>query len=148
MNLNIKEKSNNKNFLTGMKKIFAFISPVATYLILFNISFAATAGSGSCSISGMTTLKDIVIKFVVGCILARLVYLIIAVAVFVFLFGIFKFIRSEGDDKQAGRELMFWGIVGIFVMISVWGLVAILQGTFNLSGNYDITPRQVNIPGF
>jgi len=127
-----------------MKKILTFISPIAAYFILFNTSFAAST-YGSCSISGMTTLKDIIINFVVGCILARSIYLIIAVAVLVFLFGIFKFIRSEGDDKQGGRELMFWGIVGIFVMISVWGLVAILQNTFHLSGNYDITPRQVNI---
>ena len=27
---------------------------------------------------------------------------------------------------------MIYGIIGLFVMVSLWGLVAILSGTFNL----------------
>ena len=113
-----------------MKKKLTFISPILTYFILFNTSFAATA---SCSMLGMTTLKDIIMRFIIGCILARSLYLIVALAVVIFLFGVFKFITSEGDNKQGGRELMFWGVVGLFVIFSIWGLVAILQNTFQLS---------------
>jgi hypothetical protein len=72
--------------------------------------------------------------------------LIIGLAIFIFIFGIFKMITSESpEEKQKGRDLMFWGIIGIFVMISLWGLVSILQNTFVLS-NISINPRQVTIP--
>lgn len=128
-----------------MRKILKYISPLALYLSIFEMSFAASTVTGSCTISGMNTLKDIIMKFVVGCILTRTVYFIIGISVIVFLWGIFKFITAEGDNKQGGRELMFWGIIGLFVMVSVWGLVAVLQSTFNLSRNYDVTPRSINL---
>ena len=102
----------------------------------FNPSNANTTGSasgGGCTVSGNTNLKDIIMNFIIGCILVRSVYLIVAVAVVMFLYGVFKFIKSEGSDRQGGKELMFWGIVGLFVMISLWGLVAILRSTFQLS---------------
>lgn len=112
-----------------MKKILTFVSPVAVYLVSYGTTFAATA---NCSAAGLKTFKDIVMNLIIGCILIRAVYLIISFGVVVFIWGVFKFIRSEGDDKQSGREMMFWGIVGIFVMVSLWGLVAILQSTFNI----------------
>ena len=97
-----------------------------------------------CSASSIKTFKDLVEMFV-SCVLSRLIYLLISVAVVVFLWGIFKFVKSEGDDKEGAKELMFWGIVGLFVIISIWGLVAIFQFALIPSGNYNITPRQVNI---
>lgn len=119
----------SKNLHT-IRKIFTFITPISSYFLLFGISFAQTAESNVCVMSKYKTLKDIIYNFVIGCVISRTVYLIMAVAVVVFLYGIFKFIRSEGDDKQGGKELMFWGIVGLFVMITLWGLVGILQNTF------------------
>lgn len=107
-------------------KIQNFVFPTALYLSLFGISFA----QATCTINSKMALKDIIMGFVIGCVLSRVAYLIIASAIVVFVYGMFKFISSEGDDKQGGREFMFWGIVGIFVMISFWGLVAILQSTF------------------
>jgi hypothetical protein len=40
-----------------------------------------------------------------------------------------------GEKKEEGKQYMLWGIVGIFVMVSVWGLVNIVKQTFNLSEN-------------
>lgn len=62
--------------------------------------------------------------------------LIFALAFVVFLFGIFQYFILGGHDeekKQQGRSLMLWGIIGFFVMVSVWGLVNLLVGTFNLN---------------
>ncbi len=60
-----------------------------------------------------------------------LIPIIMGIALLVFLFGILKFI-SKGDDETAraqGRQFMFWGIIGLTVMVSVWGLVQILAGS-------------------
>ena len=113
-----------------MKKILTFVSPILAYFVLFGTSFAQTTSVNDCKISNFHTLKDLIMGFAIGCIFTRLISVIVGIGVIVFRWGIFKFISSEGEDKQGGRELMFWGIVGIFVMISLWGLVAILQNTF------------------
>lgn len=62
-------------------------------------------------------------------VLTGLITLSIAIALLVFIFGIVKFISHSGDEKatEAGKQLMIWGIIGLFVIVSVWGLVAILR---------------------
>ena len=67
-------------------------------------------------------------------ILTWLVPLLIGVAVVVFLWGVVKYITAGGDEEKIkkGRDTMIWGIVGLFVMVAVWGLVWILLNTFNL----------------
>jgi cbb3-type cytochrome oxidase cytochrome c subunit len=56
-------------------------------------------------------------------------------------------ISGAGDDTQRAeaQKLVFWGVVGIFIMISIWGLVRILINTFNLDTTrpviQDIFPR-------
>ena len=63
--------------------------------------------------------------------------LLIGLAVFILAWGIFKFIYNAGDEtaRAEGRQLILWGVVGIFAMVSVWGLVNILSGTFQLNNN-------------
>ncbi|MCX6731512.1 MAG: pilin [Candidatus Parcubacteria bacterium] len=60
--------------------------------------------------------------------------LLIAVAVVIFLVGVVKYITAGGDEekRKEARNTMIWGIVGLFVMIAVWGLVWLLLNTFNL----------------
>jgi len=61
--------------------------------------------------------------------------ILISLAVVWFVWNIFRYIiAGSEDDKKAARVGMIWGIIGIFVMVSVWGLVGILQSTFGTSG--------------
>lgn len=67
-----------------------------------------------------------------------LVPLVFAIAFIVFIWGVFQYFIMGGHDEEAkdkGKSLMLYGIIGFFVMVSVWGLVNILVGTFNLSEN-------------
>ena len=102
--------------------------------------------TNTCAPQNIHSFSDLV-NMLIGCIFSRLIYLIIALAVVVFLWGVFRFIRSEGEeDRKTGREFMLWGIVGLFVMVSIWGLVAIFQSTLiPANTNYNITPRTINI---
>ncbi|HRZ30563.1 MAG TPA: hypothetical protein P5274_02770 [Candidatus Paceibacterota bacterium] len=50
-----------------------------------------------------------------------------------FFWGLAKYLFAmSGDAKDLGpaKQFMFWGVVTITVMISVWGLVQLLQGVF------------------
>ncbi len=67
--------------------------------------------------------------------------LLFAVAFIVFIFGIFQYfiMGSHDEDKRAtGKTLMLYGIIGFFVMVSVWGLVGILTGTFQFGNNQQL----------
>ena len=70
---------------------------------------------------------------IINGILKPIVPLLVSLAVVFFIYGVLVFMFSEGGEKkEEGKQYMFWGIIGIFVMVSVWGLVTVLQGTFNL----------------
>jgi hypothetical protein len=71
----------------------------------------------------------------VGGILNRVVPLLIALAVVYFIWQVFAYtIAGDEEKKKEAKTHIIWGIVGIFIMVSVWGLVAILQSTFGTSG--------------
>ena len=67
-----------------------------------------------------------------------LVPVLFAVAFVVFLWGAFNtFILGANSDevKEKGKNLMLWGLIGFFVMVSIWGLVNILTGTVSFGNN-------------
>lgn len=83
-------------------------------------------------------------QFIITLINTVAVPVIFAIAFIVFIWGVFQyFVLSGGnEEKQAdARNLMIYGIVGLFVMASVWGLVNILIGTFNFNSNTPNYPQ-------
>ena len=58
--------------------------------------------------------------------------LIMGIAFVAFMIGLVRFIGTSGDDKSRsdGKQLMVWGIIALFVMTGVWGIVNIMQRTF------------------
>jgi hypothetical protein len=67
---------------------------------------------------------------------------LLALAVLYFFWGLITYIRAAGDPKKAdeGKSIMIWGIVALFVMVSVWGLVNILVRSFNLDNTAPASP--------
>lgn len=75
------------------------------------------------------------LAFITGFINAAIPVLI-GIAVLLFIWGVISFITA-GDDaekRSAARNRIIWGIVFIFVILSVWGLVNILLNTFGTGG--------------
>lgn len=61
-----------------------------------------------------------------------IVPLVFILALLFFFWGVAKYIWSEGQGKAEGKQIMIWGVVALFVMSSVWGIVKFIQGEFNL----------------
>jgi hypothetical protein len=60
-----------------------------------------------------------------------LVPLIVGLTLLYFIWGIFQLVRSNSEDaRKEAIGVITYGIVSLFVMISVWGLVSILTSTF------------------
>ena len=106
-----------------MKKI----GHIALAFALPMLAFAQTTGTIG-SVNDVGTI-------VIGIINNVAVPLVFALAFIVFLWGVFQyFIAGAADEekREGGKSLMIYGLIGFFVMVSVWGLVNLLTGTFNL----------------
>ena len=67
-------------------------------------------------------------------ILNPLIVLGFAIALLYFFVGIFKFVSNSGDEKgrEEGKKSIMWGLIGMFIMISVFGIIRVILNTFNI----------------
>ncbi len=61
-------------------------------------------------------------------ILNPLILLLFGAAIVYFLWGLMVFIRNQDNEEAQGdgRRHMFWGVVGIFLMMAVGGILNVL----------------------
>jgi len=74
---------------------------------------------------------------------------IFGLAVVWFLWGVFKYVvASAGDEEahKAARNMVIQGIIGLAVMLSVYGLISFLTSSLNLNNNAVINVPQVQTP--
>lgn len=78
--------------------------------------------------------------------ITRLVPLIIGIAVLYFLWGVLKYVvAKDSEAQQEARSVMVMGIIVLFVMVSIWGLVNLLGETVGINRGAPINPDL--IPG-
>ncbi len=55
-------------------------------------------------------------------------------ALFYFLWGVFLFVARASEDsaRSEGRQHMFWGIIGMVIMVSVYAILEIGLRTFEV----------------
>ncbi|MBP9760379.1 MAG: hypothetical protein KBD24_03355 [Candidatus Pacebacteria bacterium] len=75
-----------------------------------------------------------------GSIVGLLIPIFIALAFLVFVWGLITFIFASGDDdaKAAGKNRMIWGVLALFVITAIWGILALLR---TITGASDNTPQ-------
>lgn len=74
-------------------------------------------------------------KTLVGNIIGLINYAVpvfIGIALAIFFWGLVKFVYRTGDahGKDADKQLLVWGLVALFVLVSVWGLVGLMCENF------------------
>lgn len=64
-------------------------------------------------------------------ILNPLITLLFAVALGYFLFGLLRFIQNQDDAnaQEEGKRHMVWGVIGIFLMVAVYGILNLIGAT-------------------
>ncbi|MEK7109062.1 MAG: hypothetical protein AAB919_01350 [Patescibacteria group bacterium] len=83
----------------------------------------------------------------IGLLVASLIPILITVALIVFFWGLVKYIRSSGKGHAEGKNIMIAGLVSLFVMVSIWGLIQLAQGALNVPANAPVQSPRVPIPG-
>jgi len=80
---------------------------------------------------------------VVGVIVTLLVPIVSTLAIVFFFYGLAKYVLNSGDEekKEEGKNIMIWGVLAMFVLVTIWGIVGFLQKTVgNTQG-----PNNINI---
>ena len=73
-----------------------------------------------------------------------LIPLLGAVAFLVFVWGVARFINKAGSEKEIkeSKNMLIWGVVGLFVLVAIWGIVFFLQKEFGFqSGSSPFIPQ-------
>ena len=95
------------------------------------LALAQTNTGGRCTGIGLGTIEGIICK--VGDILSIIIPILMVAAVAYFIWGVISFVISDDEEaKTKGRDRMIFGIIGLVVIVAVWGLVGILNNTFGL----------------
>ena len=70
--------------------------------------------------------------------------IIIAIGLITFLWGVVQYITAGEDEegRKSARNMMMYGIIGLFVMVAVWGLVYFVGSVFGIEPG-----GGVNLPG-
>ena len=88
----------------------------------------------------MTTLADIL--WTLSDLVNIAIPIVVSLALLAFFWGLAMFIFQSGDTEKRknGLQIMIWGIIVLFVIVSLWGIINVLQYTFNVEGGYVEVP--------
>jgi len=66
-----------------------------------------------------------------------LMYIFFGLAVLYFFWGMGQFILQAGDPKavEEGKSKMIWGVVALFVMFSIFGIISFIGSATGISPN-------------
>lgn len=129
-----------------MKKLFTVRSSVITGVVLLSgLMFAEAQADVSAGITSFSrlieTFTDTVIKSTAT--------LMLSLALLAFFYGLVEYIwakrQGNGDKVKAGNDFMTWGLVALFVMFSVYGIIKFAQQTIFKGENFEtITIPNIN----
>ena len=83
----------------------------------------------------------------VSTVLNDIVWLLITIAIIVFFWGLVMYLLDINDaaKRNEGLKIMTFGIIALFVMVSIWGIIRLLQATFKVSSTTPIVPQGIQI---
>jgi hypothetical protein len=93
------------------------------YTTLFSILLLATVVLPQVSFAAFDAIKTLLKDF----------KSIFGLAVLFFFWGVAQFIRTVSEKtKEEGKNKMIWGVIALFVMFSIWGIVAYIGNTLGI----------------
>ncbi len=131
-----------------MNRFNFFVLRASTAVVLLGLALPAYAQS-STSAAGINNLGNYLLQ-IVTFIDVYVVPLIFALAFIVFIWGVYSsFIAgaTSEEKRQEGQKLVMYGLIGFFLMFSVWGLVNLLVGTFHFNSSTRPGLPTFNAPG-
>ncbi|HUD04128.1 MAG TPA: hypothetical protein VMR73_01410 [Candidatus Paceibacterota bacterium] len=124
-----------KKIIISIMAVIYFLSPVAAFAQ--NTYTPISACQNLSSIASVASCALGIINLIIP--------IIVAITVVWTIYSSFELARTEGDDRKKWGWAIFYGLLAIFLMISVYGLVNIFTGTFEFSGSSVSAPNLNNV---
>lgn len=95
----------------------------------------------------MAATDLISILFTFKSILNYLVPILVVVALVMFIWGVIQYIASGTDatKRAEARNLILYGVIGLFAIVAVWGLVEVIIETFSIDVDPGITAPSTDV---
>lgn len=102
---------------------------------------ALAQNTTGCALVTAGTIQSVLCK--IGNILDIVIPIIIVLGVVYFIWGVVKYVISDDEEaKKAGKNRMIYGIIGLVVIVAMWGLVNMVTRTFGI-GSGSINSSQI-----
>ena len=123
-----------------MRKLLGFVLSLAPVVAL------AAASAGNNCVGLLASTDKTLYRFMcqLGGILNAVLPLMIALAGVYLVWGVVSYIIADEEEaKKKGRSKIVYGIIGLAIIISLWGLVNLVVNTFGLDERENILPPTV-----
>jgi hypothetical protein len=121
-----------------------FVLVLAPVVALAQVSTGGSTSVCDSTLATSGTMFTLLCRF--GQLLNAVVPVLIALGVLYFVWGVITYmIAQEEEAKKAGRNRIIYGIIGLAVIIGIWGLVNLLRNTFGLNNTQNVTIPTVPI---
>lgn len=100
-------------------------------------SSGSSASVATCKLASSPKFQDLVVY--VNCIInLSIIPLFFTLAMAFFIWGVVQYMLANADEskRETGKQYMVWGIIALTVMVTMWGLVNIVAGTFGLDSGF------------
>ncbi|MDP3988657.1 MAG: hypothetical protein Q8P93_00245 [bacterium] len=114
-----------------MKKIVATLSVYALPVLAFGETVTST------------NIPSVLVTFTV--LLSLIPTILLALAIIYFMYGLAIYIlgASKSENRSQAIEIMIWGGIAIFVMVTITSIIRVVQNTFGIYGDDAINAPRV-----
>ena len=131
-----------------MKKLFTVVITSTGFFLLFTINVSAQIAASAAGAQVGINEFSVLISLFTSKIISALGTLFLSAGVVVFFYGVVQYIWGlrQGDPSKAkiGNSFMIWGLVGLFVMFSVYGIIKLAQSLIPGLSDTTISVPRVN----
>jgi uncharacterized membrane protein len=98
---------------------------------LIATAYAQTGFPMTTTNTGSTGDYKVLLKSILDNIVNPFIALMVAIAVIYFIWGVFQFVRNaeSSEERKKGGMSMLWGAIGLFVMVTAYGILNLIVGT-------------------
>src|SRR3989344_425085 len=77
----------------------------------------------------------------IGRLVKSAIPILVGLALVFFIIGLIRFvIAAEEEKRKEGKSMMWWGVVALFVIVSIWGITAFIGEQLGISQQTTVNP--------